>query len=370
MAKLGELVQLIGTLSGIQNDKQRLALQEKQLTEQSSQFAQLGQEKEFGQAIQLMAQGNAKSREALSKALGHLAPHYREQVLAMMNNPVAGGVQAEDAAQAGYAAAGPGGQAVLNQEATTRNTTGMNVGQVGASQVGGQLAAGAQVTPDQSAGYVQRIATGQTPIQAAVDQSQAGQGLVPFMAKTTAGAALTAPQAAANTVALGQLGVAQGQLSVGWASLDQNERKLAADYGLDKMLKSAQAAKALGLGGSLTGQEKIEATKAMSTIINDINNPRSDAQGNKGRIRIFNALADETGQPWLKLPDPGGAAGTPGSSSAFSQFYQGLSGFGPRVPGGPLAPLPTVAPNQQSPIPYPTAPDWRAPASPYPGARP
>lgn len=361
---------MISALSSVQNDRRRLDQQEEQIRQSASQFAQLGQEREFGRALQLIAQGNQKSREALRTALGHLAPHYRAEAEAAMQGPIDPSVQAADAAQAGYAAAGPQGQGMLNQEAATRAMTGMNVGQLGASQVGGGLAADAQITPDQRAAYVQRMASGQTPLGAQVENSTITQGLVPFIARTTAGAQLTAPQAAQNTIAQGQLAVANIGASQGWAQLDQNERRMAAEYGLDKMLKSAQAAKALGAGGGLTGQEKLDAIKTMSTIINDINNPRSDEQGNKGRIRIFNTLADETGQPWLKLPDPGGSAGTPANQGAFHQFMQSLSGLGPRVPTGQIAPLPQVAPNQQPPsIILPPAPDLR-PAPAWPGARP
>lgn len=369
MAKLGELVQMISALSGVQNDRRRLDQTEEQLKQSASQFAQLGQEREFGRALTLIAQGNQKSREALKTALGHLAPHYRAEAEAAMQGPIDPGVQAADAAQAGYAAAGPQGQGMLNQEAATRAFTGMNVGQVGASQIGGQLAGDSQISPDQRAAYVQRIASGQTPLTAQVESSTIAQGLVPRMARIGAGAELSAPQAAQNTIAQGQLAVANIGASQGWAQLDQNERKMAAEYGLDKMLKSAQAAKALGAGGGLTGQEKLDAIKTMSTIINDINNPRSDEQGNKGRIRIFNTLADETGQPWLKLPDPGGSTGTPANQGAFHQFMQSLSGLGPGVPRGPVAPLPQQAPINQPSITLPPAPDLR-PAPAWPGARP
>lgn len=371
MPKLGELVQMISALSGVQNDRRRLDQQQEQLKQSASQFAQLGQEREFGRALEIISKASSQTREGLRTAMQYLAPHYRPAVEAFLNGqPIDPSVQAAQASQEGYAAASPDQRSALNAEAATRTMTGMNVGQTGASQIMGQLAQGAAPTPDQRGGYVQRIATGQTPIAAQVESSQIAQGLVPQMARIGAGAELSAPQAAQNTIAQGQLAVANIGASQGWAQLDQNERKMAAEYGLDRILKMAQAQRALGLGGGLQGQERLDAMKAMSSIINDINNPRSDAQGNKGRIRIFNSLADETGQPWLKLPDPGGQQETPKNAGAFHQFMQGLSGFGPGVPSGPIPPLPSTAPINQPPqVQLPTAPDWR-PAPAWPGARP
>lgn len=346
MPQLGELLQMISTLSGIQNDKQRLSLAERQLQQGASQFAQMGQEREFGQAIQLMAQGNQKSREALDKALTHLAPHYRAQVEAMMNNPVDAGVQRADAMQSGVAALTPQQRGTFDQEAASTGLTGMNTGGVQSSQLLSQLAGGAQsqITPDQIQAFAERTATGRSPIEAMVQGQQVTQGLVPAMARIGAGTQMSAAQAAQNTVGM-------GNLAQGWAQLDLGERRMAMEYGINlaKMDKRLTDPK-----------DRLQAVDAMSKLINDINNPRSDAKGNLGRIKLFNLLAGQV-DPELAFP----ADQAPANPGAVTRYWQSLPGNAPQVPYGTRGMAPPAGPNTipQNLLPETTYP-WPSPTAP------
>jgi hypothetical protein len=170
--------------------------------------------------------------------------------------------------------------------------------------------------------------------------------MIPAIAQIAGGLRQTAGQAAQT--ALGYAGV-----NFNYAQLDQREREMAAQYGLDKILKTAEAQHYLtgGKAGGLTGPQWVEAMGKMTNILNDINKPSSDKAGNLARIRIFNSMNEALGSPLPPIPLQG--EGAPGKVSALTQLYRGVVG-GPKVsdyttqPGaGSLGmPWPSITPLQ------------------------
>lgn len=345
MANLGELVQMITALSSVQARKRELDLNEQQLAQQASQFAQQGEEAKFVSALKLIAGSTQKTRQGLEGLINTLAPQHREAAMAFLQGqPTDPTVLHAQDIEAGHSAMTPQQLAMVQNESAVQNATGMNVGGLAASQLGGVLAGGAaqSVTPEQAAAYAERAATGRDPLTAAVQNQQIAGGLVPFIAKTTAGAAMTVPQSAQIGIQQGQLAVSRGQLNFNYAQLDQEERKMAAYYGLDKMLKTAEAQKyangGAGGAGGLTGAQWIDGMRGMTNILNDINKNTSDAAGNIARKRVFNSINEALGNPLPAIPLEG--PGSPGKVGFFQQF---LSGAGLTGAGSP-SPWPTMTP--------------------------
>lgn len=336
---LGELVQMITSLSGVQAQKRQLDLNQQSITNQASQFAETGAENDFTAALKLIAGSSSKTRQGLEGLVNSLAPQYKEAALAYLHGqPIAPGtLQAQDI-QAGREAMAPGQLAAVQGEAATTNATGMNLGQFGQSQVGGALAAGAlpQLTQQEAGAYGQRMASGQTPADAAVGQYQVSHGMIPGIAKIQGGLGMTAGQAA-------QVGLGYAGVNFNYAQLDQSERKMAADYGLDKMLKTAEAAK-YGRGGvgGMTGQAWLDGMAKLPNILNDINKNSSDPASNAARKRVYNTLATALGQDQLVLPMQGDAS--PGKVGMLNQLLRGLTGMSPTIgTNSPLGAWPTAA---------------------------
>lgn len=328
---LADLVQMIATLSGVQAKKRELDLNAQQLQQQATQFAQLGEENKFTSALKLIAGSSSKTREGLTSLIDTLAPQHREAAMAFLSGqPIDPTVTHAQDIQAGQAAMSPGQLATVQNEAATQNATGMNVGQMAGSQLGGVMATGAipQVTPAMTQGYAERAATGRSPIEAAVQQQQMASGLVTPMARIGAGVQQTAGQAA-------QIGLGYANVNLGYGQLDQAERKMAADYGLDKMLKEAEAQHYVtgGKGAGLTGQAWLEGMQKLPNILNDINKNTSDKAGNMARIRVYNSMNAALGAPVPMLPIEG--EGSPSKVGVFQQFMRGMT-------GGPTMPWPTM----------------------------
>lgn len=331
---LGELVQMITALSGVKAQRRQLELQEQQMAQQASQFAQQGEEAKFASALKLIAGSSAKTREGLQGLLDTLAPEHREAAMAaLQGQPIDPTVTHAADIQQGHAAMSPQQLAMVQNEAATGNATGMNVGGLMQSQLGGVLAGGAaqQVTPQMAQAYAERAATGRDPITAAVQAQQMASGAVPFMAQVQAGQRMAAPQAA--NVALGYAGIAQQDrgLNFNYAQLDQREREMAANYGLDKMLKTAEAMKytsGAGGAGGLTGAAWLDGMQKLPNILNDINKNTSDTAGNLARIRVYNSLNQALGSPVPMLPLVG--EGAPGKLGLLDQMRNWAVG-GPKL---------------------------------------
>lgn len=325
---LGELVQMIATLSGVKAQKRKLDLDEQQLAQQAEQFAQVGEENKFAAALKLIAGSSAKTREGLQGLLGTLAPHHREAAMAMLQGqPIDPAVQQAESIQAGRAAMSPEQLGVLGQEAATINATGQNMGALAQSQFAGALAQGAaqQLTPQMAQAYAERSASGRDPITAAVQQAQMQGGMVNPMAQIGAGLRQTAAQQAQIGLGYANVAVDQERNRQGWAGLDQAERKMAAEYGLDK-LKLGMMGQKGAAGGGLTGDDWLKAVTTMPTLLNDINKNTSDKAGNMARIRLFNMLNFQTGStvPMLPLEGPG----APGKTGLLQQFFTGAGVLG------------------------------------------
>lgn len=329
---LGELIQMITGLSQIQDRRRQLDLSEEQLHNQASQFSTTQQSGEFTQALKLIAGSSAKARQGMKQLVGSLAPQYQEAAMSYLNSqPVDPSVIHAGNVQTGDANMDPSQRAVVQNEAAVGNSTGMNVGQMGASQLVGQLAGGAQaqVTPQMMQDFAQRTANSQTPVDAAVGHAQIAGGMVPGMASIGAGQSLSAPQAA-------NLGVQQNQLAQGWAGLEQKDREMALTYGLNRDKLNAK----LGPGGILTGQEWLDAVTKLPAILNDMNSPKADKVSNQARAKVYNLLVDITGvgaDKKLNFGDVGGGA------SPIHNFISGFMGN-----GASPTPWPTMsAPVQQ-----------------------
>lgn len=336
---LGELVQMISALSDIQARKRQLALGEATLAENARQFAQNEKGQDFASAIKLIAGSSAKTREGLTTLVNSLAPEYQDAARAFLQGqPIDPQVLHAQDIQSGLAAMSPQQHAVLANEAATQNATGMNVGAMGQSQLLGQLATQAApfITPDVAHGYAERVSTGRTPGQAAVENAQITGGMIPTMAKIAGGLQQSAGQAA-------QTAVGMANVNLGYANLDHEERKMAAYYGLDKLLKTAEAQKYARGAGGLTGAQWIEGMKGLTGILNDINKNTSDEASNMARRRVFNAMNQELGSPLPMLPIAG--EGAPGKVGLPTQLFRGITGMGPGLgdAGGGLA-WPTMTP--------------------------
>ena len=344
---LGELVQMISALSEVNARKRQLALGEQQLAQQASQFADTQKGNDFTQAIKLIAGSSAKTREGLSTLVDSLAPQYRDAAKAFLSGqPIDPTVVHAADIQAGHDAMSPQQLAAVQNESATQNATGLNVGQLANSQLGAAIANGAipQVTPAMTGAYAERVASGRSPIEAAVQGQQlADPRTVVFMSQVAAGQRMSAPQAA-------QIGVGMANVNLGYANLDTEERKWTAYYGLDKLLKTAEAMKyASGGAGQLTGQAWLEGMQKLPSILNDINKNTSDKAGNIARIRIYNATNAALGSPVPMLPLAGEDA--PSKVEVSTQMYRGLFG-GPKVsdylaPGAGTGsmPWPTMTPS-------------------------
>lgn len=324
---LSDLIGMIATLSGIQNQRRELDLRDKSIQEQASQFAQLGEESKFQTALKVIAGASAKSRQGLGDLLSTLSPQHRAAAEALISGqPIDPSVLGAQDVQAGRDAMTPQQTAMVQNEAATRNATGMNAGQLGGSQLGAQLSVGAlpYVTPQMQQAMAERAASGRTPAQAAVEATQISGGMIPKIAAIQGGMAMTAGQQA-------QVGLGYGQLNATYAQLDQNERKMAADYGLDKMLKEAEAQHYLtgGKGAGLTGQAWVEALQKQGNLLNDINKNSSDRAGNMARIRIYNATNEALGNPLPALPIEGDAA--PGKTGLMTQIWRSTAGNSPTL---------------------------------------
>jgi hypothetical protein len=346
---LGELVQMITALSGVQAQKEKLRLDEQQLSQQASQFAQQGEEQNFANALKLIAGSSAKTRQGLEGLLNTLAPHHREAAMAyLQGQPTDPQVLHAQDIEAGRSTMSPQQLAAVQNESATQNATGMNVGALGASQLGGTLAAGAipQVTPAMAGAYAERAASGRSPVEAAVQAQQMASGAIPFMAKAQAGQVMTAPQQAQIGLGYANVAVAKEGNRLQWANLEQDERKMAADYGLRKIMAEADAMKAAGgaggAAGGLTGAAWLDGMQKLPQILNDINKNTSDKAGNMARINVYNTLAHSLGQDHLIIPYSG--EGAPGKVSTFQQFTRGLGINRPGIENTPGASAPSAMP--------------------------
>ena len=324
---LGELVQMISALSDIQARKRQLALGEATLAENARQFATQGEEQNFASALKLIAGSSAKAREGYGQLLSTLSPEHRAAAEAFLSGqPIDPTVTHAQDIQAGHAAMSPQMLGTVQQESAVQNATGMNVGATASSQLLGQLASQAApfITPDVAHGYAERVATGRTPGQAAVENAQIAGGMIPTMALIAGGLQQSAGQAA-------QTAVAREGINFQYAQLDHEERKFAAYYGLDKMLKTAEAQKAAGAAGGLTGAAYFEALKSMTGILNDINKNTSDEASNMARRRLYNHTNAMLGNPLPPLPIAG--EGAPGKVGLPTQLWRGVTGMGPGLGG-------------------------------------
>lgn len=365
-----DLVQMIAALSEIKDRQTQFDLQRKQMADRASEFATEAGQKEFFKALELMAGSSASGRQALSMAIQHMKPEYQQQVKALMQNPVAPQVLGAEAANRGVAAMTPTQRGAFDQEAAAGAVTGMNVGQVGGSQMVGSMTGVATPQPGlvQNAGgpqafqtmaqqYLTRQTSGMDPLAASTYAELQGGGLIPKLAQIQAGG-MSDAQAA-------QMGLSGQQLSLAQAEYRQRDRHFLATYGLNL----AEATAAVNKSTGLTADKLFEVQKEMASLLDNIEKNTASEGGNIARIKQYNSFAIMIGRPDLLLDTSKIKGMTPAPSQVhgMDQFLNRRGVFSPQVPMPATAPpaVNNVLPPAVSP---PTAVVPRPAASPGTGA--
>lgn len=306
----GRFIQMLATLSQIQQGRQELSLRERQLASTEAQQAE--------QLKELKKQGHSKDVLDAIKTLSESAPEARNALLTIYNNkkdfapeelagftafaqgqPISQAMQAAMSSQAGFAAMTPGQQGAVNQESAGLARTGMNQGQlaqsgVGAAALGGGSTEaltklyGEQMTRQLMEGFAARTLTGQTPFEGAVGQSAMAQGFAPNVAKMQYQGVQT-PYGPMLPAQAGQLDIGRGGVE---AAMGRNNIDLLA----------AQAA-AGGKGAANIGQVG-ENLARMASLIEKMQAKGATVAGNTADLGIYNTLAQISGLPHLIINNP------------------------------------------------------------------
>lgn len=346
----GQFIQLLTALAGIQSDRERARMSQEELDMKQQQFKEYLKQshgQEVQKAMDTIMKLAPRAREAFLQLQGNFAPEemqaFRSIITAQPIDPAVLGAQS---AQAGYAAAVPDQRAQLDAEAAARATTGMNMGQVASSGLqsavnGGAIPQGLQntFTADMIRSFVQgsaqRLATGQTPFDAATQASAMGQGLAPGFAqnqygtKPTQYGALTPPQAA-------NVDIGRGGVQAQFAAINQ------------RAIEAAQAAGMKGLEalssgqGGLSSGNMTEMLLAIPKILDDMQNPRATKEANETRKRMINSLAATLGMPALMFKGTEADVAVP---PLWGQFLNKNFGAN-QVPLPPAQAQPTYTPPQ------------------------
>lgn len=295
--EMGQLMQMIVGLGQLKNDRRRMELTEKELMERSKQFASTERRSDFIHAIELMAKASPEARAGMLPTLREtLAPEYQASLDAWATKqPTAMQTQRESAMEQGTANATPDQLAAMQGEAAAVGLTGMNRGDVGTSGVIAALANPGGVTPQQQTGYAQRLATGETPVAAAVGQSTIDQGIVPRVARIQGGTEMSAPAAAANAIAGRHAAVAErGMLVTEGAALRE------ADIQAWEMEMRRYKAKleAEGAGqAAMTPAERAELMDKVRQLAQWAGDPKTPQATREWATSMINFTLQGTGMP-------------------------------------------------------------------------
>lgn len=312
------MIQMLAVLSDIQQRRRAQDLAERQAEEQKSQFARSmgfqeksAEYKKVGDLLDAIAKSSTESRNALTE-LGTSLGLDAQSIAALAHYgqtaPESMDVFTNKTAQQGYREQAPQVQAQMRQEGAARATTGMNMGGMAMSGLQNIMALGGnkeamqtQFGPQGLAalvqGFMQRVATNQTPVQAAVDQSQQQQGLVPQMARIQAGTQMTAPQAGQLALGNRQATTGEGNLAAQWAQINQQgmyQANMTAINQLEAMAKAQAASGANNFGGIKT-DDFIQGMGRLRELRNDMANGKSNDAQRMRAIAEYNILTQRLG---------------------------------------------------------------------------
>lgn len=190
---MSRMIQMLAALSDMQQRRRAQDLAERQFSESQAQFAaQMGfneksaEYKKVADFLDAIARSSVESRNALvglGKAVGLKDDQVQWLAAYGASAPEAMQVIQSRAAGQGYRDATPDQRAGMNREAAYAATTGMNQGQAAASVLQSMLAGGGNpvsaygvdMLNNAAAGFLERLATGRTPEQAAMGNRFASQ---------------------------------------------------------------------------------------------------------------------------------------------------------------------------------------------------
>lgn len=337
---LGQIVQMLSALAGIQSQRRELDQRDQQYETSKQQFAQqMGfQEKsaEFKKAQDLLEQiaKNASAARSSVVELGQAANMPSGMVNALAHFAVSAPETVEAirnrSASTGYnnpSATGP--NAAMDREAAAGAASGMNTGGVANSGLQAILAGGAQgqVTPAMQGQYAQRSASNQTPLDALISATIAqNPDMRNRLASVTAGTGMTAAQQAGNEVASRQAVAAEGDVQARFAQIRQES--MYHQMEIAEKLATAKAHGSMTPGMADMAGKMIEAAKAVV-------DPKSDETSRIQAKALYNRLAATIGWPDLQFRDP--EAGGPAGLGA--RFQNSLAPFAvPNPPPSPITP--------------------------------
>ena len=296
---MSDMIQLIATLSEIQQRRRQLDLQEREMQMRGSQFAQsMGfQEKseefkKFMQVLDRYAAASAESRGAfadMGKSLGFTEEQIASGGKYLGGAPVSPQVLAAEAANRGAAQATP--QSDL--ESYLGATTGMNQGQAAMSGLTGQVAgeAGRQFAAQQAMPSAQRPGS----------FTQAIQGITPGWGQFQ------------------QADIGRGQVQADYyrtnASMIANAQDTAAKLSSFKAM------------GMLTADQRIQGYNTMLQVLKEMRAKGGNDAGRLANLALFNRIA-ATVDPSLVIQDPDSA---PDEATLIQRMQQSISP--PGVPG-------------------------------------
>jgi hypothetical protein len=329
---MAKMLQMLSILSDMQSRREQIRLSQEQFAEQKRQFAVRQGVDERSEKFRMLGNlmdkssnaGSAGQKEALAELAQNLFPNEPDAVAAFTkygeNAPVSLEMLRTNAANRGMRQ----GAAPIDQEAYTGAVTGGGQGQMATSQLQsslignllGQMAQTPGMATQMAQGYGQRFATGQTPLQAAQDQTIMSD---PAAVTQSAGIASGMLPSAAQA----------GQLELGW-------KQLAAQ------LNSAKAT------GGLTNEQRIQGMTALSNIIEALGAKQRSESDRLNLAAIANSLSQALGMPKTPYPDEQSATGGRG-------FFGGLFGGSVSSPTTPNFMYPPPTFGGQSPFP-PTGP--------------
>lgn len=377
---------VISQLANVQNQRRELDLRESQLKENQAQFARsMGfQEKSegFKNAMDILNRIGAAGSESRS-AITELAQALNispDQMAAFQHFAVSAPETIEQQRNAAAQRGQKQGASAFDAETAAAALTGQNQGQLGVSQFIQQLANGARsnITPAMARSFANKNASGQTTLQATVDQNiLSDPKMLQAITASTAGTGLTAAEQ-------GNLNVANANVDVARAGVRQ--RALEVQQQIAARLAEIQAAGK----GSISPENMINAQRLMTDQLKVIADPNVDDTFRTQAQAQYNMLAKQFGLDDLMITDQNKDMGPAWGPR---RVWQG-SVNNPALPGQP-APLPMPGQNPLMPFvrpgavqpygntsgyvphpayqqgaPAPNAPYGGAPASYYPVAPP
>lgn len=332
---MGQMIQLLSTISDMQNRRRALDLEERRLEQDKGQAAQAfgfqeksNEYKKFADFIDLAMRAPVEVRgnlESAAQAAG-LTPQMAQAISALaMNAPKSIEDMKRQAVAQGMSQVNPG-------EVASAQMTGQNLGGQAQSGLQAILAGGAQqrVTPQMQQGFAQRAATGQNPLDALLGSViMQNPQMMGRLAATTAGTQMTAAQAAQNAV--GQAGVQAEYASI-------RQRGIQSEMEIAERLATARQT---GMG--MTPQIMVDAFGKVSELQKEVNDPKASQASRTSAKAAYNELVKLMGMPQLMYQDPnqGGPAGV--------MDRAGTAMTGPQSPNPPMTQGPPYNPGYQPP---------------------